>query len=245
MSTLFISDLHLHEERPDILRAFAHFMEHDAAGCDALYILGDFFDAWVGDDDESTLIVSVCRALKGLADSGTPVYLQRGNRDFLLGERFAERCGAQLLRDSFCITPYGEPLLLLHGDQLCLADTDYQAFRRQVREPLWQRDFLAKPLDERRAIARQLRQQSQAMGQEKSQEIMDVTPEEVKRVMRDANCQTLIHGHTHRPASHRFELDGEPAQRIVLGDWDKRGWFLEWNRDNSHRLHGFPITHQA
>lgn len=238
MSQLFIADLHLDPQRPEITRALLHFLETRAARAEALYVLGDFFEVWVGDDDSTPTIETVRDALARLTAAGVKVGLQHGNRDFLLGEAFARSCGATLLAEQLTLSPYGEPLLLMHGDQLCLEDGDYQTFRRQVRSPHWQQTFLAQPLAQRRAIARDLRRQSRESSRAKPQAILDVTPAEVDRVMARAGVATLIHGHTHRPAVHPLEGG---RTRIVLGDWDRRGWYLEWRADNGYRLVDFPI----
>lgn len=239
MSTLFIADLHLDEQRPEITRALLHFLETHARSAEALYILGDFFEVWVGDDDQTPMIESVRQGLRTLADHGTAIYLQHGNRDFLIGQCFAQSCGAQLIPEHQVISPYGQPLLLLHGDQLCLEDTDYLAFRQQVRAASWQRDFLSQSLEQRKAIARHIRETSRDLSRQKPQTLMDVTPAEVTRVMNQAGVDTLIHGHTHRPAVHTL---ADRHQRIVLGDWDSNGWYLQWHADNRFELIDFPIN---
>lgn len=229
MITLFISDLHLHPERPQLTRAFFHFLHTRARGAEALYILGDFFDAWIGDDDDTPLNAQVAAELKNLSDAGTRLFLMHGNRDFLLGQTFAQNAGAQLIAEGTVIDLYGCPTLLMHGDSLCTGDTEYMAFRQQVRSPQWQAQILAQPLAARRALAAQLRAKSQAMNSLKAEDIMDVTEAEVARVMSEAKVTRLIHGHTHRPARHPMLLDGKPAERIVLGDWHHRAWALEAN----------------
>ncbi len=229
MITLFISDLHLHPERPHLTRAFFHFLHTRAQGAQALYILGDFFDAWIGDDDDTPLNAEVAGELKTLSNAGTRIFLMHGNRDFLLGETFANSAGAQLIADGTVIDLYGCPTLLMHGDSLCTGDKDYMAFRQQVRSPQWQAQILAQPLAARRALAAQLREKSQEMNSLKAEDIMDVTEAEVVRVMTEAKVARLIHGHTHRPARHPMLLDGKPAERIVLGDWHHHAWALEAN----------------
>lgn len=226
MATLFISDLHLHESRPLITRAFFHFLHTQAKNAKQLYILGDFFDAWIGDDDDSPLNNEVASELKKLSDSGTDIFLMHGNRDFLLGDQFAALAGAKILEEPSVIDLYGQPTLLLHGDSLCIDDTDYIAFRKQVRSPLWQQQILAQPLAARRVLAAQLREKSQAMNSLKAEDIMDVNQAEVMRVMKDAGVKHLIHGHTHRPARHALTIDGNAAERIVLGDWHDKGWAI-------------------
>lgn len=222
MKILFISDLHLKVERPDITAAFLTFICEEAKSADALYILGDFFEVWIGDDEHSELAETVATALATLAASGVQIYFMAGNRDFLLGEQFAARAGFQLISEPHLLAVNGTHCLLMHGDSLCTLDTDYLKFRAVVRSAAWQQEFLAKPLAERRAIAKHLRDESQARGQEKAGYIMDVTPEEVKKVMRDHQVKVLIHGHTHRPAVHVMEY----GTRYVLGDWDKAFWYL-------------------
>ena len=202
-------------------------MHTRAQGAQALYILGDFFDAWIGDDDDAPLNAQVAAELKTLSDAGTQIFLMHGNRDFLLGKTFAASAGAQLLDEGTVIDLYGNPTLLLHGDSLCTGDTDYIAFRQQVRSPQWQQQILAQPLAARRALAAQLREKSQEMNSLKAEDIMDVTEAEVVHVMREANVTRLIHGHTHRPARHPLVIDGKSAERIVLGDWHHHAWALE------------------
>lgn len=226
MNTLFISDLHLHSSRPQITRAFFTFLQERTRNTSALYILGDFFDAWVGDDDDSPLALEVAHQLKQLSLGGTAIFFMHGNRDFLLGEHYANTCGAQLLPEGTVIDLYGRPTLLLHGDSLCTRDSDYQAFRQQVRSPQWQAQLLAQPLAARRALAAQLREKSQAMNAMKAEDIMDVTDTEVMSVMTQAGVDLLIHGHTHRPARHALTINHKPAERIVLGDWHDDGWCL-------------------
>jgi UDP-2,3-diacylglucosamine hydrolase len=226
MFTLFISDLHLHETRPQITRAFFLFLHTQAVGAERLYILGDFFDAWIGDDDDSVLNAEVATELKKLSSAGTQIFLMHGNRDFLLGEKFAAQAGAQLIAEGSVINLYGCPTLVLHGDDLCIDDKDYIAFRQQVRSPQWQQHILAQPLAARRALAAQLREKSQAMNSLKAEDIMDVSQPEVIRVMQKAEVTRLIHGHTHRPAHHTLNINEKAAERIVLGDWHDLGWAI-------------------
>jgi UDP-2,3-diacylglucosamine hydrolase len=222
-SVLLISDLHLSPERPDLTRAFLDFLKAQASKAGALYILGDFFNVWIGDDDDAPLCGEVCRALKHLSDNGTAVYLMHGNRDFLVGEAWAQACGATLIHEPYLLEQNGAQFLLAHGDALCTRDTDYMAFRTMVRDPQWQRAFLARPLAERRAFADQARARSKTMSSNKPDDIMDVTPSEVERMLADNQVSTLIHGHTHRPAVHQL---ANGRTRIVLGDWDSNGWFV-------------------
>ncbi|GGY69460.1 UDP-2,3-diacylglucosamine hydrolase [Cellvibrio zantedeschiae] len=240
MASLFISDLHLHESRPQITRAFFQFLHTQAATANALYILGDFFDAWIGDDDDAPLNLEVANELKKLSDAGTKIFLMHGNRDFLLGETFAAQAGAQLLPEYTTIDLYGEPTLLVHGDSLCTDDTQYIAFRQQVRSALWQQQILAQPLAARRALAAQLREKSQAMNSLKAEDIMDVNQAEVVHAMQNASVKRMIHGHTHRPAHHSFDITGEPAERIVLGDWHHKGWAI-YADEHKVELISWPI----
>ena len=241
MPRLFIADLHLTPERPDILRAFLHFMEHTAYQADELYLLGDIFEAWIGDDAPLGPLAEVEKALKQFSDSGRALFFQHGNRDFLVGSDFAKRTGAQILPEVFPITLPQGPAILLHGDQLCIDDHDYQAFRAMVRNPEWQAVFISKPIEERIAIAKALREKSKSMGQQKSSEIMDVNSQSVISTLNDHNAQLMIHGHTHRPAVH--ELSGG-RQRIVLGDWDTSLWYL-YQDDQELTLIHEPIDSNA
>lgn len=241
MSTYIISDLHLDESRPDITRAFFDFLRGRAAGAEALYILGDFFEVWIGDDDDAPLAAEVAQELSRFSGSGAELYLMHGNRDFLLGQDFAHRAGAVLLPDPSTVTLAGQKVLLMHGDSLCTRDSEYMAFRQQARDPNWQRELLAKPLEERRAIAAQIRAVSKSMNSRKAEDIMDVTPEEVEKTMREQGVHTLIHGHTHRPARHALTIDGAPAERIVLGDWGEQGWCIKADKDSLELIH-WPIA---
>lgn len=241
MTTLFISDLHLEESRPDITGAFLRFLEEKAPGAEQLYILGDFFEAWIGDDERTPLQDQAAAALRTLSDNGTRIFLMHGNRDFLLGEDFCARSGATLLEDPTLIDLYGTPTLLMHGDSLCTADVEYQKFRAKMRNPQMQKMILSRPLEDRLQMARQLREMSMATNQGKAEDIMDVTPAEVVRIMESYNVPQLIHGHTHRPAEHTLEVNNQPAKRIVLGDWDKNVWWLEANPEQQPKLQKIAI----
>lgn len=241
MTTLFISDLHLEEARPDITGAFLSFLKDKALGIERLYILGDFFEAWIGDDERTPLQEQVANALREVRDSGTNIYLMHGNRDFLIGEDFCERAGATLLNDPTVIDLYGTPTLLMHGDSLCTADVEYQKFRTNMRNPQMVKMLLARPLEDRQQMARQLREISMAKNQSKAETIMDVTPEEVIRELENHNVQQIIHGHTHRPAVHKLNANGGPARRIVLGDWDKMIWWLEAHEGQEPELLSVPL----
>ncbi|MGC8119274.1 UDP-2,3-diacylglucosamine diphosphatase [Marinobacter sp. VGCF2001] len=227
MTTLFISDLHLEETRPDITGAFLDFLGSRVPGAERLYILGDFFEAWIGDDERTPLQEQIAKALRKVSDAGTDIYLMHGNRDFLIGEDFCKRAGATLLDDPTVVDLYGTPALLMHGDSLCTADEEYQKFRTNMRNPQTVKMLLARPLKDRQLMARQLREISMAKNQGKAETIMDVTPAEVVRELENHGLQLMIHGHTHRPAIHELEANGKPAHRIVLGDWDENAWWLE------------------
>ena len=227
MSVLFISDLHLEAERPDITRAFLHFLSTRARKAQALYILGDFFEVWIGDDAMTPFQHDIAAALRRLSDSGTRIYLMHGNRDFLLGKAFCREAGCTLLGDPHVVSLNGEKVLLMHGDSLCTLDIGYQKMRRLLRNPLSLFILRNLPLSTRHKLARKLRSESRSQTRMKASDIVDVTPDEVQRVMARHGVKTLIHGHTHRPAVHELLVDGQPARRIVLGDWDKQGWALQ------------------
>ena len=229
MTTLFISDLHLDAGEPDTLRRFLTFIEHDARAARELYILGDLFEAWVGDDDDDPRLAPILAALAQLTRAGVPCAVMHGNRDFLIGPRFCAATGCRLLGDYERIDLYGERVLLTHGDLLCTDDTRYQSLRATLRSPAWQREFLAKPLAERHKIAADLRELSATEIAAKSYDIMDVNQTTVERTMREHGVSLLVHGHTHRPAIHRFALDGAPAARIVLGAWYEHGSVVRWS----------------
>ncbi len=230
MTTLFISDLHLDASRPEITALFLEFLRGEARTTDALYILGDLFEAWVGDDDPCEIGAVVGRALRELSDAGVPVYFMRGNRDFLVGHAFSERAGVRILPDPAVIMLHDKPVLLMHGDLLCTADTAYQAFRAQTRNPAWQRQFLSQPLQARLAFAAQARAASKSHqdslrgdgGNARLGSITDVSPATVSETFALFGIDTMIHGHTHRPKIHR---EGENT-RIVLGDWYEQGSVL-------------------
>lgn len=226
MATLFVSDLHLDPRRTAITDLFLDFLQWRASDAEALYILGDLFEVWIGDDDDGELGKQVAGALNTLSQRGVPVYLMHGNRDFLLGERFVAAGGARLLPEAVVIDLHGIPTLIMHGDTLCTDDVRYQAFRARVRSPQWQAQILALPFAQRRIMAKQLRQDSQTAMQEKAAEITDVNPRTVIQTMGRHGVRRLIHGHTHRPRIHDLTIDGEPAQRIVLGDWYEQGSVL-------------------
>ncbi|HKN09636.1 MAG TPA: UDP-2,3-diacylglucosamine diphosphatase, partial [Pseudomonadota bacterium] len=225
---LFISDLHLAPERPELVAAFHAFVSGRARGATALYVLGDLFDVWLGDDQlREPLAAGVAAALRALSASGTPVYLQRGNRDFLLGERFARAAGATLLPDAIVHDLHGKPTLIMHGDQLCTDDVDYQRLRAFWQNPANRRRVSRLPYAVRRAIARLLRAGSRRLTSSKPEEIMDVNAGAVAAAMSEHHVARLIHGHTHRPARHELSIDGRTCERYVLADWYKAGSYLE------------------
>ncbi len=215
--TYFIADLHLDPKRPIPLTGYLNFLAGRAHNADALYILGDLFEVWLGDDEDEPAYQPVLTALHDLKKSGVPIYVMRGNRDFLLGTEFARASGCELIDDNHVIDLYGIPTLLMHGDTLCTLDVDYQQFRQQVRNPQWQLQFLAQPLAQRRIIAQQARTQSQTKSM--TTDVMDVTPEAVKLALETHNVYHLIHGHTHLPAIHNFTVNSKTAYRRVVGDW--------------------------
>ena len=233
MSTLFVSDLHLDPDRPEITALFGRFLDDEARGADALYILGDLFEAWVGDDDPSEAGAFVADRLRSLAESGVPTFFIRGNRDFLLGDTYAARCGMTLLDDPTVVDLYGTPTLLLHGDLLCTDDTAYQQFRTQTRDPQWQAQFLAQPLAARLAFAAQARAASLArygelVAKGMAESVGDVAPATVQAWFERFGVRRMIHGHTHRPAIHD---EGSGRTRIVLGDWYEQGSVLRVSAD--------------
>jgi UDP-2,3-diacylglucosamine hydrolase len=228
VATVFISDLHLDDSRPHITTLFEHYLASDEVRkAHALYILGDLVEAWLGDDDDAELSARMAGAIHAVADAGVAVYFMHGNRDFLIGHTYAERAGMQLIEDDATVHRIeGTPTLLMHGDTLCTDDVEYQAVRARVRQPAWKAQVLATPLAERRALAMRSRAQSRSHTGSADDTIMDVNQGAVEQTMRDAGVTRLIHGHTHRPAIHEFTLDGEPVQRIVLGDWYQQGSVL-------------------
>ena len=229
MSTLFVSDLHLEAERPDIGNQFIEFLKTDAMEADDLYILGDLFEAWVGDDDPNSHYANIKRAIRKVVDKGIPVYFMHGNRDFMIGRQFANETGVEILKDPYPITMYGQKAVLSHGDEMCTDDVQYQRIRVMTRNPDWQASMLAKPLKERLLIAEEARRQSLEQTLNLSMQIMDVSQEAVEKVIRKYGADVLVHGHTHRPDVHTIDLGNRKAKRIVLGDWYTQGSVLRWN----------------
>ena len=231
MTTLFISDLHLDAELPEISKQLLLFLKGEAASADALYILGDLFESWVGDDDPNPHYATVKNALRKLVGRRVPVYFMHGNRDFAIGEKFAQETGVQILPDPHVVELYGESVLLSHGDRYCTDDVQYQTIRKMTRDPKWLAMMLKKPLRERLAFAAQARAASAAHGGAINQKIANVNQGAIERALREANVDTMLHGHTHRPGIHRFNLDGEPASRIVLSDWFTQGSVVRWDKN--------------
>lgn len=225
--TLFISDLHLAPDTPAANETLLAFLEGTAPSADALYVLGDLFEYWIGDDGlEHPFARAIASAFRKLSDRGVPVYFMHGNRDFLVGERFARESGMHILADPTLVDLYGRPTLLMHGDTLCGGDVEYQKFRAVVRNPAWQQAFLAKPLAERIRVAQEVRGKSEQAKQVKDMAIMDVTPATVEEALRQHGHPRLIHGHTHRPARHEHLVDGKTCERWVLADWYDHGSYL-------------------
>ena len=240
MAIYFISDLHLQPAREDLASALRNFVDDKIKSGDTLYILGDFFDAWIGDDEDGSFYQEIRICLKTWVDRGITIYFMHGNRDFLIGERFASETGVQLISDPTLIEHSGKKILLMHGDSLCTQDTEYMAFRQQVRSEPWQQQVLSLPLDQRRIMAADLRKKSQSMNSNKAEDIMDVTPAEVEKALADSSADILLHGHTHRPAVHPLTIHSRSCERIVLGDWDKIGWYVKAGKKGV-RLRNFDI----
>jgi UDP-2,3-diacylglucosamine hydrolase len=239
VAALFISDLHIDASRPAITDQFLGFLAAEAVRADALYILGDLFESWVGDDAADSSQAAAIEGIHALTSRGVPCFVMHGNRDFLLSEQFCRMSGAQLLPDPLVVTLYGEPVLVMHGDALCTDDRAYQRLRATVREPAWQRQFLALPIASRRALAGAARAGSQAHTAAVEYAITDVNAGSVAAALRGAGTATLLHGHTHRPAIHALQVDGRPCTRIVLGDWYDQGSLLRWDR-NGPELASLP-----
>ena len=231
MAALFISDLHIDASRPAITDQFLGFLAGEAVRADALYILGDLFESWVGDDAADPSQAAAIQGIRALTSHGVPCFVMHGNRDFLLAEQFCGMSGARLLPDPLIVTLYGEPVLLMHGDALCTDDRAYQRLRATVREPAWQRQFLALSIASRRALAGAARDGSRAHTAAVEYAITDVNADSVTAALRGAGTATLLHGHTHRPAIHALQVDGRPCTRIVLGDWYDQGSLLRWDQN--------------
>lgn len=239
MTTLFISDLHLEARRPEIGQQFLAFLDTEARNADALYILGDLFEAWLGDDDPSPYYAAMKTAIRALVDSGVAVYFMHGNRDFMIGEQFAAETGVTILNDPEIVALYGDKVLLSHGDALCTDDHRYQQVRAMTRDPEWQAMMRAKPIQERIEFARQARKDSMAHSASIDDEISDVNQGAVEQIIREHDVDILLHGHTHRPAIHEVDFDDRVATRIVLGDWYEQGSVVRWDA-NGPRLETMP-----
>ena len=236
MATLFISDLHIDASCRQIIRQFTEFLQTEARGADALYILGDLFDSWVGDDAPDAGQSAAIAAIKSLTASGVPCFVMHGNRDFLLGPKFCADTGARLLPDPVIVTLYGEPVLVMHGDALCTDDRAYQRLRATVRDADWQRQFLALSVAARRTLAGAARTGSQAHMASMEDAITDVNAESVAAALRAAGTSFLLHGHTHRPGIQSLSVDGRECARIVLGDWHNEGSLLRWDSNGPELL---------
>ena len=228
MSIFFISDLHLEQNKPHLTKAFENFINSKVNSRDELFILGDFFEQWVGDDNEDSFIKSIKNILKAKTARGLKIHFMHGNRDFLIGDKFCEEVGVKLLDDPFIINLNGKKVMLMHGDSLCTDDKAYQDFRNLVRNKDWQEDFLSKDLMERKEVAKNLREISSLENKAKDEAIMDVNQNEVLKVIRNYSIDVLIHGHTHRPCIH----DENGVPRMVLGDWGDFLWFIESSKGN-------------
>lgn len=231
MAAIFISDLHIEAGRPAITAQFLRFLEAEARDADALYILGDLFESWIGDDAADPAQAAAIGGIRSLTAAGVPCFVMHGNRDFLLAGQFCRMSGAELLPDPLIVTLYGEPVLVMHGDALCTDDLAYQRLRATVRDADWQRRFLALPVAARRAIAGAARVGSQAHTAAVEYAITDVNAGSVALALRGAGTATLLHGHTHRPAIHALQVDGRACTRIVLGDWYDQGSLLRWDEN--------------
>ncbi|HVV67876.1 MAG TPA: UDP-2,3-diacylglucosamine diphosphatase [Gammaproteobacteria bacterium] len=237
--TLFISDLHLEASGPQITQCFFNLLKTQARQADAVYILGDLFEVWIGDDDATPFNQSVMAAIQALTATGIPVYFLRGNRDFLIGEDFCKKTGCQLLTDPCKILLYGIPIVLTHGDMLCTEDTRHQKFRHYALNPRYQGFFLHLPLTLRRMLARWIRGFSKRHTGRTAYQIMDVTPNAVANLLRKEQATQMIHGHTHRAHIHTLEVDGKASQRIVLGDWHQHGSVLMYYANGDYQLMTF------
>lgn len=236
MNTLFLSDLHLNPDHPNVANIFFALLKREAKQADAIYILGDLFETWIGDDDDSEFNQNITQALKTVTQHGIPIYIMHGNRDLLIGKRFLEASGCRLLKDPTCIDLYGVPTLLMHGDTLCTDDVAYLKFRKKIHHPFVRKIFLMLPLSLRKKIADELRQQSQKHTQQKTFNIMDANVVEIRRVMQQHHVELLIHGHTHRPSIEYFSLENKLVSRIVLSDWHDNGNILICSANGERRL---------
>ncbi|MBQ0729468.1 MAG: UDP-2,3-diacylglucosamine diphosphatase [Oleispira antarctica] len=240
MAIYFISDLHLEPAQKAITDGFLSFLD-SLKGAEELYILGDFFEVWIGDDYSNEYIELINQALQQCSARGTKIYFMHGNRDFLVGQAWCDNAHCELLDESKLITLGDESILLIHGDSLCTDDVEYMKARVMLRNPQWQEQLLAKSIPERIEFAKQVRNESKESQKGKSYEIMDVNQEAVDKALSEANCATLIHGHTHRPNIHHWEFEGEARTRYVLGDWGDKGWFIKWQAGEELKLESFDL----
>jgi len=231
MTTLFISDLHLEADSPQITEQFIALLESEARDADALYILGDLFESWIGDDDPNEHYALIRQALRKLVDQDVPVYFMHGNRDFMIGEDFASETGVRILPDPYVLEIHGTRVLLSHGDAYCTDDVEYQEVRKMTRDPQWQAMMLTKPVQERLEFAARAREASLAHGDAVNEDITDVNGEAIEQALREADVGIMLHGHTHRPHVHSLTVDGRDCTRIVLGDWFERGSVVRWDED--------------
>jgi len=240
MAIYFISDLHLEPAQKAITDGFLSFIDslNDA---EALYILGDFFEVWMGDDYSNDYIELINQTLRKCAAKGTKIYFMHGNRDFLIGQAWCKNTNCELLEESKLITLGDESILLMHGDSLCTDDIDYMKARIMLRNPQWQQQFLAQSIPERIEFAKQARSESKESQQGKSYDIMDVNQTAVDEALSSANCSTLIHGHTHRPNIHNWNFEGQERIRYVLGDWGDKGWYIKWQENKDLILESFDL----
>ena len=229
MTTIFISDIHISDDYPEIYQQFLDFIKNLDHNTNALYILGDLFEYWIGDDDPNPIFKKIQTELKDLSKINVSVFFMHGNRDFLVGDEFAEKSHIKILSDPSIIELYGERILISHGDIFCIDDEEYQSFRKQTRDPQWQEMILEKPLEYRRNFAQIAREKSLEHTQLENEEIMDVNEDEVKKILDKFNLSTIIHGHTHRPFIHNTISNEVNYRRIVLGDWYEQGSILEWS----------------
>jgi UDP-2,3-diacylglucosamine hydrolase len=240
MAIYFISDLHLEPAQKAITDGFLSFLDtlNDA---EELYILGDFFEVWMGDDYSNEYIELINQALVKCANKGTKIYFMHGNRDFLVGHAWCNTANCELLEESKLITLGDEKVLLMHGDSLCTDDIEYMKARVILRNPQWQEQFLAKSIPERIEFAKQVRSESKESQKGKSYDIMDVNQDAVNEALTSANCTTMIHGHTHKPDIHQWDFEDQNRIRYVLGDWGDKGWFIKWQAGKELRLESFDL----
>jgi UDP-2,3-diacylglucosamine hydrolase len=242
-TTLLLSDVHLSPDLPRCTAGLLSLLQTLPADCQAVYVLGDLFEVWIGDDQQSDYLDSLYAAFQAMTQRGVSLAFCHGNRDFLLGHDFAKRCGGRLMAEHELVNLHGHAVLLMHGDQLCTQDAPFMAFREQSRSAAWQNGMLSQPLEQRQMIANMWRMQSKQANSNKPENIMDVTPDEVVHVLQEAGCNTLLHGHTHRPGRYPVALNGAAGERIVLGDWreDKGVAVIAWADADGIRLQDYSF----